>query len=104
MIATLSRGLEIRSIVFSKLEEHDCCHSCEDVDDTFRNKGWGVTNPDSIDQMWCDKRGHSVVGNAEGKIATLQLVYMEKCNYLTVDFFKKLLRLRECPLFSSIVV
>ncbi|KAF2536703.1 hypothetical protein F2Q68_00019715 [Brassica cretica] len=46
----------------------------------------------------------SVVGNAEGKIATLQLVYMEKCNYLTVDFFKKLLRLRECPLFSSVVV
>uniref|UniRef100_A0A0D3E525 Endoplasmic reticulum vesicle transporter C-terminal domain-containing protein n=1 Tax=Brassica oleracea var. oleracea TaxID=109376 RepID=A0A0D3E525_BRAOL len=34
-------------------EDHDCCHSCEDVDDTFRNKGWGVTNPDLIDQVWC---------------------------------------------------
>lgn len=39
-----------------------------------------------------------------GKIATLQLVNMEKYNYLTVDFFKKLLQFWEFPLFFSVVV
>ncbi|KAJ4873937.1 hypothetical protein Rs2_44330 [Raphanus sativus] len=31
-------------------EEHDCCNSCEDVGEAYRKKGWGVTNPDLIDQ------------------------------------------------------
>ncbi|KAF3604110.1 hypothetical protein F2Q69_00037919 [Brassica cretica] len=105
-------GYEYGSTSEPQPEENDCCHSCEDVRDTFRNKGWGVTNPDLIDQDWVHKsvintvvRSLSlVVGNAGVKIATLQLVYMDNCNYLTVDFFKKLLRLRECPLFFSVVV
>ncbi|CAN6919493.1 unnamed protein product, partial [Brassica oleracea] len=44
-----SKGL----LNYENKEEHDCCHSCEDVRDTFRNKGWGVTNPDLIDQVRC---------------------------------------------------
>jgi hypothetical protein len=36
-------------------EEHDCCNSCEDVREAYRKKGWGVTNPDLIDQ--CKREG-----------------------------------------------
>ncbi|XP_068658921.1 uncharacterized protein [Aristolochia californica] len=32
-----------------------CCNSCEDVRDAYRKKGWGMTNPDLIDQ--CKREG-----------------------------------------------
>ncbi|CAA7392996.1 unnamed protein product [Spirodela intermedia] len=35
--------------------EEDCCNSCEEVRDAYRKKGWGVTNPDLIDQ--CKREG-----------------------------------------------
>ncbi|KAG9459207.1 hypothetical protein H6P81_003715 [Aristolochia fimbriata] len=33
-----------------------CCNSCEDVRDAYRKKGWGLTNPDLIDQ--CKREGY----------------------------------------------
>ncbi|CAN6899206.1 unnamed protein product [Brassica oleracea var. botrytis] len=39
----------------AEAEEHDCCNSCEDVREAYRKKGWGVTNPDLIDQ--CKREG-----------------------------------------------
>ncbi|KAH7331842.1 hypothetical protein KP509_20G053000 [Ceratopteris richardii] len=35
--------------------EHDCCNTCEEVREAYRRKGWGVTNPDLIDQ--CKREG-----------------------------------------------
>ncbi|XP_056864614.1 uncharacterized protein LOC108855253 isoform X1 [Raphanus sativus] len=107
------RGGELMGVdmlLVDSQEEHDCCHSFEDVHDPFRNRGWSVTNPDLIDKAhaiflkdWVHK---SLIDTTEmtnaaivslekrmgAKIATLQLVNMEKYNYLTVDFFKKLLQ------------
>lgn len=56
LLRTLARmwNLAVSGLLnYENKEEHDCCHSCEDVRDTFRNKGWGVTNPDLIDQVRC---------------------------------------------------
>ncbi|KAJ1699191.1 hypothetical protein LUZ63_007703 [Rhynchospora breviuscula] len=38
-------------------EETDdqCCNSCDEVRDAYRKKGWGLTNPDAIDQ--CKREG-----------------------------------------------
>ncbi|KAI7990901.1 hypothetical protein LOK49_LG12G02847 [Camellia lanceoleosa] len=30
--------------------DNDCCHSCEDVREAYRKKGWAISNPDMIDQ------------------------------------------------------
>ncbi|KAI3996392.1 hypothetical protein MKX01_026860 [Papaver californicum] len=29
----------------------DCCNSCEEVREAYRKKGWGMSNPDEIDQV-----------------------------------------------------
>lgn len=31
--------------------EEDCCNSCEEVREAYRKRGWGITNPDLIDQV-----------------------------------------------------
>lgn len=31
--------------------DNDCCNSCEEVRETYRKKGWALTNPDLIDQV-----------------------------------------------------
>ncbi|XP_026429545.1 endoplasmic reticulum-Golgi intermediate compartment protein 3-like [Papaver somniferum] len=33
----------------------DCCNSCEEVREAYRKKGWGMSNPDEIDQ--CKREG-----------------------------------------------
>ncbi|KAI5084366.1 hypothetical protein GOP47_0000535 [Adiantum capillus-veneris] len=35
--------------------DDDCCNSCEDVREAYRKKGWGLSNPDLIDQ--CKREG-----------------------------------------------
>ncbi|XP_043713738.1 endoplasmic reticulum-Golgi intermediate compartment protein 3-like isoform X1 [Telopea speciosissima] len=35
--------------------DDDCCNSCEEVREAYRKKGWGVSNPDLIDQ--CKREG-----------------------------------------------
>ncbi|THG07743.1 hypothetical protein TEA_014633 [Camellia sinensis var. sinensis] len=35
--------------------DDDCCNSCEEVREAYRKKGWGMTNPDLIDQ--CKREG-----------------------------------------------
>ncbi|XP_042494939.1 endoplasmic reticulum-Golgi intermediate compartment protein 3-like isoform X3 [Macadamia integrifolia] len=35
--------------------DNDCCNSCEEVREAYRKKGWGVSNPDLIDQ--CKREG-----------------------------------------------
>ncbi|KAL1812147.1 hypothetical protein DCAR_0624343 [Daucus carota subsp. sativus] len=34
----------------AEMSEEDCCNSCEEVREAYRKRGWGVTNPDLIDQ------------------------------------------------------
>lgn len=31
--------------------DEDCCNSCEEVREAYRKKGWGLSNPDLIDQV-----------------------------------------------------
>lgn len=35
--------------------DDECCNSCEEVREAYRRKGWGLTNPDLIDQ--CKREG-----------------------------------------------
>ncbi|KAK9111070.1 hypothetical protein Scep_018589 [Stephania cephalantha] len=35
--------------------DEDCCNTCEEVRDAYRKKGWGLSNPDLIDQ--CKREG-----------------------------------------------
>lgn len=35
--------------------DDDCCNSCEDVREAYRKKGWGLSDPDVIDQ--CKREG-----------------------------------------------
>nr|GEU73887.1 endoplasmic reticulum-Golgi intermediate compartment protein 3-like [Tanacetum cinerariifolium] len=35
--------------------DHECCNSCEEVREAYRRKGWGLTNPELIDQ--CKREG-----------------------------------------------
>ncbi|KAK9286843.1 hypothetical protein L1049_015248 [Liquidambar formosana] len=35
--------------------DDDCCNTCEEVREAYRKKGWGMTNPDLIDQ--CKREG-----------------------------------------------
>ncbi|XP_019461840.1 PREDICTED: endoplasmic reticulum-Golgi intermediate compartment protein 3-like isoform X2 [Lupinus angustifolius] len=35
--------------------DEDCCNSCEEVREAYRKKGWGLSNPDEIDQ--CKREG-----------------------------------------------
>ncbi|GLJ52131.1 hypothetical protein SUGI_1109040 [Cryptomeria japonica] len=39
----------------AEASDDDCCNSCEEVRDAYRVKGWGLTNPDLIDQ--CKREG-----------------------------------------------
>ncbi|XP_068661424.1 uncharacterized protein [Aristolochia californica] len=39
----------------AEASDDHCCNSCEDVRDAYRKKGWGLTNPDMIDQ--CKREG-----------------------------------------------
>ncbi|XP_072996891.1 uncharacterized protein [Typha latifolia] len=39
----------------AEASDDDCCNSCEEVREAYRKKGWGVTNPDLIDQ--CKREG-----------------------------------------------
>lgn len=32
--------------------DEDCCNSCEEVREAYRKKGWGMSNPDLIDQVF----------------------------------------------------
>lgn len=32
--------------------DDDCCNSCEDVREAYRKKGWAISNPDLIDQVF----------------------------------------------------
>lgn len=36
--------------------DDECCNSCEEVREAYRRKGWGMTNPDLIDQ--CKREGY----------------------------------------------
>jgi hypothetical protein len=31
--------------------DEECCNSCEEVREAYRKKGWGLSNPDEIDQV-----------------------------------------------------
>lgn len=39
----------------AEVSDDDCCNSCEDVREAYRKKGWGLANPDLIDQ--CKREG-----------------------------------------------
>ncbi|KAJ6806403.1 endoplasmic reticulum-Golgi intermediate compartment protein 3-like [Iris pallida] len=39
----------------AEMSDHDCCNSCEEVREAYTRKGWGITNPDMIDQ--CKREG-----------------------------------------------
>ncbi|KAM7478958.1 hypothetical protein LguiA_027171 [Lonicera macranthoides] len=39
----------------AEMSDDDCCNSCEDVREAYRKKGWGLTNPELIDQ--CKREG-----------------------------------------------
>ncbi|XP_074582256.1 uncharacterized protein LOC141838624 [Curcuma longa] len=39
----------------AEASEEDCCNSCEEVREAYRKKGWGLSNPDLIDQ--CKREG-----------------------------------------------
>ncbi|KAG6478216.1 hypothetical protein ZIOFF_061651 [Zingiber officinale] len=42
------------SLVLLPSDDH-CCNSCEEVREAYQKKGWGMTNPDHIDQ--CKREG-----------------------------------------------
>ncbi|ONK74014.1 uncharacterized protein A4U43_C03F1910 [Asparagus officinalis] len=39
----------------AEMSDEDCCNSCEEVREAYRKKGWGMSNPDLIDQ--CKREG-----------------------------------------------
>ncbi|XP_035549042.1 endoplasmic reticulum-Golgi intermediate compartment protein 3-like isoform X1 [Juglans regia] len=39
----------------AETSDEECCNSCEDVREAYRKKGWGMSNPDVIDQ--CKREG-----------------------------------------------
>ncbi|XAR49448.1 hypothetical protein NMG60_11032663 [Bertholletia excelsa] len=39
----------------AEMSDDDCCNSCEEVREAYQRKGWGLTNPDMIDQ--CKREG-----------------------------------------------
>ncbi|KAK8476257.1 hypothetical protein V6N11_017817 [Hibiscus sabdariffa] len=39
----------------AEVADDDCCNSCEDVREAYRKKGWGLSNPNLIDQ--CKREG-----------------------------------------------
>ncbi|GKC08166.1 endoplasmic reticulum-Golgi intermediate compartment protein 3-like protein [Tanacetum coccineum] len=39
----------------AEMSQHECCNSCDDVREAYRRRGWGLMNPDSIDQ--CKREG-----------------------------------------------
>nr|XP_043619272.1 endoplasmic reticulum-Golgi intermediate compartment protein 3-like [Erigeron canadensis] len=39
----------------AEASDDECCNSCEEVREAYRRKGWGLTNPDLIDQ--CKREG-----------------------------------------------
>ncbi|KAL5994883.1 hypothetical protein ACLOJK_024940 [Asimina triloba] len=39
----------------AEVSDDECCNSCEEVREAYRKKGWGLTNPDLIDQ--CKREG-----------------------------------------------
>ena len=39
----------------AEASDDDCCNSCEEVRQAYQKKGWGLTNPDLIDQ--CKREG-----------------------------------------------
>ncbi|XP_073010887.1 uncharacterized protein [Typha latifolia] len=39
----------------AEASDEDCCNSCEEVREAYRKKGWGLSNPDLIDQ--CKREG-----------------------------------------------
>lgn len=39
----------------AEVTDDDCCNSCDEVREAYRKKGWGMTNPDLIDQ--CKREG-----------------------------------------------
>ncbi|XP_077248940.1 uncharacterized protein LOC143888417 isoform X3 [Tasmannia lanceolata] len=39
----------------AEVSDDECCNSCEEVSEAYRKKGWGMTNPDLIDQ--CKREG-----------------------------------------------
>ncbi|KAK9075720.1 hypothetical protein SSX86_004049 [Deinandra increscens subsp. villosa] len=39
----------------AEMSDDECCNSCEEVREAYRRKGWGLTNPDLIDQ--CKREG-----------------------------------------------
>ncbi|KAK1264162.1 Protein disulfide-isomerase 5-3 [Acorus gramineus] len=39
----------------AEASDKDCCNSCEEVREAYRKKGWGMSNPDLIDQ--CKREG-----------------------------------------------
>ncbi|XP_074588401.1 uncharacterized protein LOC141844265 [Curcuma longa] len=39
----------------AETSDEDCCNSCEEVREAYRKKGWGLSDPDMIDQ--CNREG-----------------------------------------------
>ncbi|XP_057488856.1 uncharacterized protein LOC130774830 [Actinidia eriantha] len=39
----------------AEMSDDECCNSCEEVREAYRKRGWGMTNPDLIDQ--CKREG-----------------------------------------------
>ncbi|RRT43319.1 hypothetical protein B296_00011743, partial [Ensete ventricosum] len=47
--------------------DEDCCNSCEEVREAYRKKGWGLSDPEIIDQVvptvYTDIRDHTIQSN-----------------------------------------
>lgn len=40
------------TLMFLLQSDEDCCNTCEEVREAYRKKGWGLSNPDLIDQVF----------------------------------------------------
>jgi len=38
--------------LFGVQSDEQCCNSCEEVREAYKKKGWALTNPDLIDQVY----------------------------------------------------
>ncbi|KAJ8625724.1 hypothetical protein MRB53_034254 [Persea americana] len=55
MVEGLNTTRHCGSCYGAEASDEDCCNSCEEVREAYQKKGWGLSNPDLIDQ--CNREG-----------------------------------------------
>lgn len=62
--------LHVVVVISYTLQSDDaCCNSCEEVREAYRKKGWALSDPESIDQVYW----HAFTNNKIGLILLLSL-------------------------------